>query len=261
MGKHPRRFRLTLEYDGSRYSGWQRQTDARTIQGSLLAATAQVLGRDDADIQGAGRTDGGVHALRYTAHLEAVTALPPDELCRRLNDVLPQDIAILEVAPCDPRFHARHHCVGRSYLYRIARRKTALARKYSWWVGEGLDTTAMAAAAARFVGMHDFASFAEKQELKKSTQVLVHLVEVEKAGEFIDIRVVGSHFLWRMVRRMVGVLVEVGRGGLTAAEVEKLLATRSEAPVRLTAPAMGLFFERAFYDETELTDFLGGARG
>jgi tRNA pseudouridine38-40 synthase len=258
--KPRRRYRLTLEYDGTGFSGWQKQADARTIQGALLAAATEIFGAEGLDLQGHGRTDAGVHALSYTAHLETAGAkLPPRTIVERFNELLPAAIAVLAAAPCADRFHARHSCLGRSYLYRIAKRKPALQRKYCWWVKEPLDTGAMAEAARLCAGMHDFAAFAEKQELKKSTLVLLNGVHLYEDEEILRLRVVGSHFLWKMVRRLAGVLVEVGRGKLSPGEVAGFLAGPSELPSRLTAPAAGLFFERAFYDREEFSDFLAQA--
>jgi tRNA pseudouridine38-40 synthase len=254
------RYRLTLEYDGTGFSGWQKQDDARTIQGALLAAAAEIFADERVDLQGHGRTDAGVHALNYTAHLETSgKILPPETIVERFNELLPAAIAVLEVAPCHSRFHARHSCLGRSYLYQIAKRKTAFHKKYVWWVKERLDSAAMAGAARLFAGMHDFASFAEKQELKKSTLVLLNGVYLYEDEEMLRLRVIGSHFLWKMVRRLAGVLVEVGRGNLSAGEVAGILNGPSELPGRLTAPASGLFFEQAFYDREEFADFLAQA--
>lgn len=255
-----RRYRLTLEYDGSGFSGWQKQTDARTIQGTVLAAAAEVFGDPTVDLQGTGRTDGGVHALEYTAHLETVEGkLAPATIVRKLNKLLPSGIAVRSVEACHPRFHARHNCLARSYLYQISQRKTAFLKKYAWWVKEELDVKAMAETARCFAGMHDFAAFAEKPELKKSTLVLLNGVYLYEEDELLKLRVIGSHFLWKMVRRLSGVLVEVGRGNLTPVEVENFLSQPAPVSARLTAPAAGLFFERAFYDQTELDAFLADA--
>jgi tRNA pseudouridine38-40 synthase len=251
-----KRFKLILEYDGTRYSGWQKQDDARTIQGSLLTAAAEIFA-GEVDIQGNGRTDAGVHALHYVAHLEAVgTAPKPEAIMIRLNELLPPSIAVLAVEACHPRFHARHSCLGRSYLYQVSRRKTAFGKKYVWWVHDHLDVAAMAEAAALFQGMHDFVSFAEKQELKKSTQVLVNASQVYEEDDMIIFRVVGSHFLWKMIRRLAGVLVEVGRHNFSVSDVEALLLRSSDVPTRFTAPPSGLFFEHAFYDQDDLASFL-----
>ena len=256
------RYRLNLEYDGTGYSGWQVQADAKTIQGALLDAGAEIFGDPRLDIQGHGRTDAGVHALNYTAHLEtAAGKMSPALICSKFNSLLPPNISVLAVESCGPRFHARHNCIARSYLYQIARRKTVFQRKYVWWVKEKLKVAAMSEAANLFVGMHDFAAFAEKQELKKSTMVMLNGVYVYEDEELIRLRIVGSHFLWKMVRRMAGVLVEVGLGKLSNAEVADFLTGPSEAPSRLTAPPAGLFFEQAFYDQKELSDFLAAAAG
>jgi len=252
----PRRYKLTLEYDGTNFSGWQKQNDARTIQGDLLKGAERVFGSVPMDVQGCGRTDAGVHGLQYVAHLETASELAPDKVAEMLNDTLPKDIAVVRVDAAESRFHARHNCVARSYIYQLKRRKSAFAKRYNWWIREELDVAAMQKAAEVMVGMHDFASFAEKQELKKSTEVLVHMVQLIEDGDLLTVRVVGSHFLWRMVRRMVGVLVEVGCHRLTEEDVRGFLHTTSIVPFNHTAPPAGLFFERAFYDKESLKDFL-----
>jgi tRNA pseudouridine38-40 synthase len=251
-----RRYRLILEYDGSNFSGWQRQNDARTVQGDLLKAATRALGEILMDIQGCGRTDAGVHALEYVAHLEVASTVPAEELARMLNETLPKDMAVRGVEVVDPRFHARHSCIARSYVYQLRNRKSAFGKRYSWWIHEEMDLAAMQRAGTTLVGMHDFAAFADKQELKKSTKVMVHQVRLLTDGELIRLRVVGSHFLWHMVRRMVGVLVEVGCGRLPETEVAALLHIPSDFPFNHTAPAAGLFFEKALYEEDELARFL-----
>ncbi len=252
-----KRYRLTLEFVGTGFSGWQKQANARTIQGTLLEAAMQIFRDKTVDIQGHGRTDAGVHALSYTAHLEVdANRKEPSELCELFNAYLPSSIVMLEVTPCDPRFHARHNCIGRSYLYQIAHRKNAFQRNYTWWPKEQLDVPAMIKASALFSGMHDFASFAEKPELKKSTEVLVNGVFVYDDEDALRVRVVGSHFLWKMVRRMVGILVEVGRGNMTEDDVTALLEGSEESAARFTAPAAGLFFEQAFYDKSTFDTYL-----
>jgi tRNA pseudouridine38-40 synthase len=256
LEKVPRRYKLILEYDGTNFSGWQKQKDARTIQGDLLKGAERVFGPVAMDVQGCGRTDGGVHALSYVAHLEVVSDLAPETVAEMLNDTLPKDIAVLKAEAVDPRFHARHNCLARSYIYQLKQRKSAFAKRYNWWIREKLDVAAMQRAAAVMVGMHDYVAFAEKQELKKSTKVLVQMVQLNDDKDLITVRVVGSHFLWRMVRRMVGVLVEVGCHRLTEEDVRSFFHAPSTVPFNNTAPAAGLYFERAFYDETELKNFL-----
>lgn len=255
-GAEVNRYRLTLEYDGTNFSGWQKQKDARTVQGDLLKGVTRLFGDAVIDIQGCGRTDGGVHALEYVAHLELAGRLEPETVMAELNDALPKDIAVLGFAETAPRFHARHNCVARSYVYQLKQRKSAFAKRYNWWVREKLALAQMREAAGLLVGMHDFVAFAEKQELKKSTKVLVHSLQVSREEDGLIIRVVASHFLWRMVRRIVGLLVEVGCGRMAAADVAAFIEAPGGRSVRHTAPAAGLFFEKAFYEEKELLRFL-----
>jgi tRNA pseudouridine38-40 synthase len=241
------RFKLTLEYNGARYSGWQIQKNARTIQGEVVRAVREVTGRDKLEVYGSGRTDAGVHALAQVAHLDVATTLPPATLRQRLNDELPADINILRVETVSHRFHARHDATARSYVYHIARRRTAFAKPFVWWVRERLDLTAMRRCAERFTGFADFVSFTDDDPEDKSTTVQVSSVELVEDGDLLVVRIVGSHFLWKMVRRMVGVLVAAGRGELSPDEVQRLFTARSDIPARLTAPASGLFLESVAY--------------
>jgi tRNA pseudouridine38-40 synthase len=243
------RYKLTIEYAGTRYSGWQIQKNARTVQGELHRALHDGLGLARPESYGSGRTDAGVHALAQVAHIDVPVPLPPpDAVLTRLNDALPHDINVLEVERVPARFHARHSAVARSYLYQVARRRTAFAKPFVWWVREPLDLDRMRAAAGALVGFADFRAFADDDPSEKSTTVLVNQIAVEADGGLVLVRIVGSHFLWKMVRRVTGVLVEVGRGGLPVDRVAALLAGDSDLPPRLTAPAAGLFLERVFYD-------------
>ena len=244
------RFKLTIEYAGTRYSGWQIQQNAKTVQGEIDRAVREVTGRKDFELYGSGRTDAGVHALAQVAHLDVAANIPAETLCRRLNDELPSDINILSIEPAARRFHARHDAVARRYLYQVARRRTAFGKAYVWWVKDPLDVGRMRSAAAAFVGMRDFQSFAERGgagEPDKSTLVLVDRLDIVEDGDLVLVSIEGSHFLWKMVRRVVGVLVEIGRGGLPADAAARFLTDASPAPARLTAPPSGLFLERVFY--------------
>ncbi len=251
-----RRYRLTLEYDGTNFSGWQKQKDARTVQGDLLKGAARVFGNIPMDLQGCGRTDSGVHALEYVAHLEVESSIGPHKVAEQLNETLPKDIAVRSVEAAGMRFHARHNCQARSYVYQIRTRKSAFGKRYDWWVHGDLDLPAMQHAGALMTGMRDYAAFAEKKELRKSTKVLVHKVDIFAEKDMVKIRVVGSHFLWHMVRRIVGILVEVGLHKLSEEDVRTLFETASDLPSKNTAPAAGLFFEKAFYDSESLGEFL-----
>jgi len=256
-GRVARKFCLVLEYEGTAFRGWQKQGEMtiRTVQGVLLERAAELFASRDIDLQGNGRTDAGVHALTYTAHLEVGTTLPAAEIKAALNRLLPKDIAVLDVQPVDARFHARHHCLGRSYLYQIAEGQRAFVKRYAWSLGEDLDFGLMLDAAPTFVGMHDFLAFAEKQETKKSTQVLVKALQLERVAGMILVRVVASHFLWHLVRRLVGTLAAIGSGRLSLDEARVMLDTGQVSSVPWMAPAHGLFFEKAFYEREEFSAF------
>ena len=242
------RFKLTIEYAGTRYSGWQIQKNARTIQGEIDRAVREVSGRSDFELYGSGRTDAGVHAVAQIAHLDLAGTLPPETLRTRINESLPSDINILRVEQVRHRFHARHDAVARSYVYQVARRRTAFNKNYVWWVKDDLDVAAMRSLAGRFVGLHDFQSFSDDDPDEKSTEVLVETLGLHEDGDLLVVHIEGSHFIWKMVRRLVGVLVEVGRGALPEAEAVAMLQERSPLPARLTAPASGLFLERVYYE-------------
>jgi tRNA pseudouridine38-40 synthase len=243
------RFKLTIEYAGTRYSGWQIQKNARTVQGEIDRAVRTVTARADFELYGSGRTDAGVHALAQVAHLDVSTTVPPATLRLRLNDELPVDINILAVEQMPHRFHARHDAVARRYLYQIARRRTAFAKPYVWWVKEPLDVARMRVAAAAFTGMRDFQSFAAHDDdgADRSTMVLVDRLDITEHDDLVLVAIEGSHFLWKMVRRIVGVLAEIGRGGLEAQAAAAFMTESSAAPARLTAPPSGLFLERVYY--------------
>ena len=241
------RFKITLEYAGTRYSGWQIQKNARTIQGELECAIREATGARAFEVYGSGRTDAGVHALRQVAHLDINSTIPPETLRRQINDSLPSDINVLRIEKVRRTFHARHDALARSYIYQIARRRTAFAKALVWWVKEDLDLEAMRRVAGGFQGLHDFQSFSDDDPTEKSTEVLVETLDLHEDGDLILVHIEGSRFIWKMVRRLVGVMVEVGRGALPEAEAARFLQERSAIPARLTAPASGLFLERVYY--------------
>ena len=245
------RFKLVIEYNGSRYSGWQTQKNARTVAGEIERAVRDATRREEFELYGAGRTDAGVHALAQVAHLDLYTDLPPHTLRVRINDALPSDIHIRRIDKVPHRFHARHDAEARSYLYQISRRKTAFFKPYVWWIREPLDIARMREAARPFVGMQNYASFSADEPGEKSTKVLVDRLEIVEQDDLVLVRIVGSHFLWRMVRRIVGVLAAVGRGELTPAQAGGFLEERSELPAALTAPGSGLFLEAVYYSGDE----------
>ena len=239
-------YRLLIEYDGSRFAGWQVQASGRTVQGVLLDVLRELTGEREIDLQGAGRTDAGVHALGQVASLRCPRRIHPAEALRALDRLLPQDLAVRRLDPAPPGFHARHDAVSRAYRYQVSTRRSAFGKRFTWWVPERLDPAAMQAAATLFVGRHDFAALAKRSAAAESTLVEVEGCTVAATGEVVLVRVVASHFLWNQVRRMVGALVEVGRGHAAPSDVEGWLAG-TVPPPQLAAPAAGLFLEAVRY--------------
>ena len=252
------RFKLYIEYDGTRYSGWQKQENAKTIQGSISQSAKEIFGKDFIDLQGSGRTDSGVHALSQVAHLDIKTVLAPEIIRMKLNDLLPSDINIIEVKKANLKFHARHDAKSRSYIYQISQRRTAFGKKYVWWVKDNLDYKKMESASKLFIGMNDFSSFSDDDPEDKSTKVLIENIQMKEESNLILIRIVGSHFIWKMVRRIIGVLVEVGRGNKTENDIRNYLNTKSNEPAKYTAPPSGLFLEKVLYEGDKLSEELGG---
>ena len=243
-------YRLTIEYDGTKFAGWQAQASGRTVQGTLLDALRSATGEREIDLQGAGRTDAGVHALGQVASLRTRARHDPDALLRRLDQDLPADLAVVRLEAALSRFHARHDALARCYRYQISGRRSAFGKRTTWWIAEPLDLEAMAAAARHFEGRHDFRRFAKRGGEKESTLVEVELCRLATVEEFVLVRLVASHFLWNQVRRMVGALVMVGRGQAAAGDVPRWLSGET-APPLLAAPASGLFMEAVRYPGEE----------
>jgi tRNA pseudouridine38-40 synthase len=244
-------WRLTLEYDGTRYRGWQVQPGERTVAGAVLQAL-EAAGLRGAELGGAGRTDAGVHALAQVAHVRLPRRVETPVLREALDAELPHDVAAVAVAPAPDSFHARHDAAARAYVYQVCRRRTALAKRHVWWVRQPLDVAALRRGAARLAGRHDFHAFTERPWEQGSTVVVVERVEVVESGALVLVRMVASHFLWRLVRRCVGALVQVGSGALSPDDLDAALRAPPRAPgeeglARFTAPASGLFLERVVY--------------
>lgn len=248
------KFKLFIEYDGTNYSGWQKQNNAKTIQGSLINAADIAFQKSKGyskliDLQGSGRTDSGVHAIEQIAHIECETMLAPHILQYKINDELPSDINILKIEKADDKFHARHSAEARQYLYRISKRRTAFDKKYVWWIKDQLDVAKMNEAALLMNGMKNFESFSEPDKENKSTKVLVENIEITEEDYLIYIRIKASHFLWKMVRRITGILAESGRGNIDTGKIKKYFEKYSNEPSKYTAPPSGLFLEKVYYKE------------
>lgn len=237
-------YRLTIEYDGTRFSGWQVQRNTpRTIQGLILQAATESWG--EADLGGSGRTDAGVHALAQEAHLRLRSATDPNRIARELNERLPPDINILRVQRTHDRFHSRHDAVQRVYLYQISTERSAFLKPWIWWIRDPLNVDAMKQAAAPLAGLHDFAAYADARAGEDETRVGVDFIEVGSHESLILVRLAASHFLWKMVRKLVSALVEVGRGN----DAPEAIAARLKSGERFapTAPPSGLFLESVLY--------------
>lgn len=247
--RHGFRYRVDLEYLGTRYSGWQFQTNARTVAGEIMEAIHRATGQRVIEVYGSGRTDAGVHAIHQVAHIDLAKPVDPEEFMRMVNDELPGDINLLKVELAPEGFHARHSATARTYLYRISRRRSAFDKPVVWWVRDSLDVAAMAEAARSLCGLHDFAAFSQADHARpdESTRVKVEAVDVFEEGPNIFIRIQGSHFLWKMVRRIVGVLVEVGRGKLSPADVARIMRADGASVAEFTAPPSGLSLEKVTY--------------
>jgi tRNA pseudouridine38-40 synthase len=255
-------WKLTIEYDGTKYSGWQEQRNARTVQGQLRRAAEEFF-EGTVDIQGAGRTDAGVHARAQVAHLrvhrtkeEDTRRWPkPDEILRAINSRLPSEVCLLDVSEVASSFHARHDAVARTYRYQISTRRTAFFKKFVWWVKEPLDVAAMSRAAQKVIGRHNFNAFRAEDKSRPDESPIVVVAEagIETEGDLIIFHITASHFVWRMVRRMVGALVKLGRGEIAEDDFSGLLEGKTDSKLDVaawTAPASGLFLDRVIYPET-----------
>ena len=246
-----RNLKLTLQYDGTNYVGWQRQARGTSIQGLLEDALAPMAG-GPVTVHGAGRTDAGVHALAQVATVTIGGALDPLTLARALNAALPTDVRVLTVEEVAPDFHARFSAIGKAYEYRIVNSPivSVFLSRYVWHIPQPLDLDAMRRASMPLVGTHDFAAFQRTSRGVSSTERTVREIEWADGGGYdlpLVFRIAGDGFLRHMVRSIVGTLVEVGTGRWPASAVEAILTSRDRSRAGRTAPAHGLFLVRVDY--------------
>jgi tRNA pseudouridine38-40 synthase len=250
-------YRLLVEYDGSRFQGWQKQGPRQTAQGVRTVAGTLERALQDAGLRvltlgGSGRTDAGVHALGQVAHLHLApgSAATPRDLQLILDQGLPADVAVRAVAPCSPKFHARHEALNRSYLYQLSLRRTAFAKPYVWWVKGRLDLRELEAAWRAFQGNWDMSGFADL-EPGEDPRCQILGAELARHGDLVLLRVTAGHFLRRQVRRMVGAAVLCAQGRERSGRVAQDLRLPSEEAGLFwgahAAPASGLFLERVQY--------------
>ncbi len=243
------RWRLTVEYDGGPFMGWQRQDHGPSVQQALEEALQKMAGQA-ASVIAAGRTDAGVHALAMSAHLDVERDLTPHRLREGLNALVrPQPISVLEVEPVADDWHARFSCIGRRYLYRILERRAppALDAGRVWHIAVPLDVEAMRRGAEQLVGRHDFTTFRSAHCQSDSPVKTLDRLEVERAGEEIQVTAAARSFLHHQVRSMVGCLAMVGRGQWAADDIGKALEARDRAALGFNAPPQGLYFVEALY--------------
>lgn len=246
-----RNIRLLLEYDGTRYHGWQRQADVLTIQEVLETAVAR-LTQTPVALIGSGRTDAGVHARGQVANFRTTSAIPLRAFHQGLNSLLPRDIAVLSAAEAPPEFHARKSARAKTYEYRILTRpnRSPLNHHYTWWIALPLDLTAMAGAAAFLPGEHDFTAFraSGSDNINPVRRVLAASWR-EEPGGWLTFTITATGFLRGMVRSMVGTMVEVGRGKAPPTILAELLTSGARHLAGPTAPPQGLYLVEVFYGE------------
>jgi tRNA pseudouridine38-40 synthase len=245
------RFRLTIEYDGRPFMGWQRQAHGPSVQQAIEEAV-EAITHEKAVLHAAGRTDTGVHALAMTAHVDIAKAITPFRLADGINARLrPLPVAVLAARVAEADFHARFSCVGRRYLYRIVNRRAPLALDAgrAWRVPVVLHADAMHRAAQQLVGRHDFTTFRSVQCQADSPVKTLDRLTVRRLGEEIEIEAAARSFLHHQVRSMVGCLELVGRGKWTAKDLKAALEARDRAALGFNAPPDGLYFVEAIYPE------------
>jgi tRNA pseudouridine38-40 synthase len=257
-----RNIRLLLEYDGTRYHGWQRQADAATIQQTLEDALARLTGEAVAVI-GSGRTDAGVHALGQVANFRTAGPLPLKAFHQGLNSLLPRDIAVLAATEAPPDFHARKSARAKTYEYRILNRPSPspLYYHYGWWIAQPLDLAAMKEAATILPGEHDFTAFrASGSDNHNPVRRVLAAAWRPHPGGWLRFTITATGFLRGMVRSLVGTMVEVGRDKAPAARLAELLAGGARQLAGPTAPPQGLYLVEVFYEKEAFRDQLSACR-
>lgn len=249
--RHPpegwRRLRLSLEYDGTNFAGWQVQAKGeRTVQG-VLETALEPLGAFSRPVA-AGRTDAGVHALEMHAHVDVRHAIPAQKVLRALNARLPDDVRVLQVSDAPEGFHARFSCRWRAYRYRVhnAPIASALERHRALWIPQKLDLEAMNAASSHLLGTHDFAAFATQEE-RQTVREVYAAAWTSDSREQLEFRIVGESFLRHMIRGIVGTLVEVGFNKLEPEALKRILESRARSNAGPNVAPHGLYFAGAGY--------------
>jgi tRNA pseudouridine38-40 synthase len=253
--KMARNFKLTIEYDGSGYLGWQRQKDPNTIQGAIERALESLTG-NHVTLSGSGRTDSGVHALGQVANFHSDTHLPPGDIHRALNALLSDDIVILSCEEMPEAFHARFDVTSKCYRYSILNRPlpAALGRQYSWHIRKSLDIDAMQASLVHLRGTHNFKAFEGAGSPRADSIRQVYMARLaQRDNGRIDFEIEGNGFLRHMVRNIVGTLVDIGFGKITPDDLAVIRDGKDRGKAGITAPAHGLFLVRVNYNKSGIS--------
>lgn len=244
-----RNIRLLIQYEGTRYQGWQRQESSEnTIQGRLEKLLSQMCS-EKVELQGSGRTDAGVHAMGQVANFHTNSALSTEEMLQYINTYLPQDIAVVQVTEAAERFHSRLNATGKCYQYRVWNSSVpnVFLRRYALEYPQTLAIEAMRQAASGFLGEHDFKSFTSTKKGKKSTVRRIDSIDIVQEGNLITFTFRGNGFLYHMVRILMGTLLEVGEGRRTAASIPELIAAKSREEAGPLVPSKGLMLKEVYY--------------
>jgi tRNA pseudouridine38-40 synthase len=242
-------FKITIEYDGSAYHGWQRQAEDRTIQGEIENALMMMTG-DRLSVTGSGRTDAGVHALNQTANFQCATSLTPEVFLKGLNSLLPEDIVITSCKVVPEKFHARYDVKSKVYHYRILNRylPAAIYRQYAWHIRKRLDLSAMKDALCCIIGTHDFKAFEGSGSPRASSIRCISNADFVKTdNDYLVLKIEGDGFLKFMVRNIVGTLVDVGLDKIKPDDFKQILVSKDRNLAGITAPAHGLFLTEVKY--------------
>lgn len=243
-------YKIILQYDGTRYDGWQKQGNTdQTIQGKLEAVVSKMAGVET-EVHGSGRTDAGVHAAGQTANFHLEMKMEPGEVKEYLNRYLPEDIGILSVEEVDSRFHSRLNAAKKTYTYYVdmSPKKNVFTRKYVYGLGQKLNLSAMEQAAVMLCGTHDFKSFCSNKKMKKSSVRTLHSISFHQRDHVLEIQYTGDGFLYNMVRILTGTLIEVGMGKRDPGSMEQILQAKDRQAAGYTAPPEGLFLTKVEYE-------------
>lgn len=243
-------FKITIQYDGTRYKGWQVQKSTdMTIQGKIQSVLSEMAGQE-IEVIGSGRTDAGVHAYAQVANFHVPAHFKVHEILDYLNHYLPMDIAVLDIEEVGERFHARFNAISKTYVYRIhtSNIPNVFERKYMYTYTEKLDVKRMRQAADLLLGTHDFAAFCGNKKMKKSTVRTVRDITIEEMEHEIRISYIGDGFLQQMIRIMTGTLIEVGNGTKQPEDVLQILESKNRETAGYTVPAEGLLLKCVQYD-------------